>query len=83
MEVEHVDYQRLSWLWRRERLPSPGGSRSPGGTVSGKRWKMNSWPFISHVLPSRELTYPVFKALLKMIFLFPQVGYVNSLEGSR
>ena len=24
------------------------------------------------MVPSRELTYPVFKALLKMIFLFPR-----------
>ena len=37
------------------------------------------------VLPSRELTYPVFKALLNTFeddFPFPQVGYVNSLEGT-
>ena len=35
-------------------------------------------------IPSRELTYPTDKAYLKMIFLFhpfPQVGYVNFLEG--
>ena len=34
MEVEHVDYQRLSWLWRRERVAVAGWSRSPGG-----KWK--------------------------------------------
>ena len=33
-------------------------------------------------LPSRELTYPPDTAYLKMIFLFPRVGYVNSLEGN-
>ena len=31
----------------------------------------------------RELTYLVLKALLKMISLFPQVGYVSSLEVSQ
>ena len=33
-------------------------------------------------IPSRELTYPPEMAYLKMIFLFPQVGYVNFLEGN-
>ena len=36
---------------------------------------------VGEILPSRELTYPPDKAYLKMIFPFPQVGYVNSLEG--
>ena len=34
------------------------------------------------MLPSREVTYPLPRALLKMIFLFPPVAYVGSLEGS-
>ena len=36
---------------------------------------------IQEPLPSRELTYPPDKAYLKMMFLFPQVGYDNFLEG--
>ena len=39
-----------------------------------------SW---TKLIPSRELTYLVLKALLKMISLFPQVGYVSSLEVSQ
>ena len=31
--------------------------------------------------PSRELTYQPKNGILKMIFLFPQVGYVSFLEG--
>ena len=33
-------------------------------------------------LPSWELTHPLPKVLLKMIFLFPRWGYVSSLEGT-
>ena len=34
-------------------------------------------------VPSRELTYPSNKAyVLEAYFPFPQVGHVNSLEGS-
>ena len=31
--------------------------------------------------PSWELTYPLKSQILKMIFLFPKVGYVSFLEG--
>ena len=32
-------------------------------------------------IPSRELTYPIFKGTFEDDFPFPKVGYVNSLEG--
>ena len=39
--------------------------------------KQNRW-----TIPSWELTYPFSKAVLKMSFQVPKVGYVNSLEGN-
>ena len=42
--------------------------------------EMNRW-LTAQQLPSRGLTYPPDKAYLKMMFLFPRLGYVNFLEG--
>ena len=42
-----------------------------------------NWYLLTYNLPSRELTYPIPKAqgTFEDDFPFPQVGYVNSLEG--
>ena len=45
-------------------------------------WLMGQCCTLFSNLPSWELTYPILKVLLKMIFPIPQVGYVNSLVGS-
>ena len=65
-------------------LKGQQGLRFNGITETTKKttWKSPKPPTkTTKQLPSWELTYPLKKAPLKMIFLFIMVGYFSSLEG--
>ena len=72
-------------LFHAVRRPAEHGMRSNGPTLAawGENLLVVHWRKIDDgiLVPSWELTYPLSKAFLKIIFLFSKVGYVSSLEG--
>ena len=60
------------------RIPNAGGMTIPNIATFDHGTNSDQLDIITGGLPSRELTYPLAKALLKMIFLFPRWDMLGS-----